>query len=65
MGCAATERVGEALEAQNPPKIRRRFASFRGRADRRLYDLDTELKRLCDEPRTVGEPLAAVLRMLA
>jgi Effector-associated domain 10 len=53
-----------ALNAQNPVKIKRYFRMYRRRASDRFFQVDVSLKRLCDELREVGEPLASVLRMI-
>ncbi|GAB4369678.1 MAG: hypothetical protein Kow00121_09780 [Elainellaceae cyanobacterium] len=53
-----------AINAQNPAKIKRYFRMYRRRASERFYQVDVTLKRLCEELREVGEPLASVLRMI-
>jgi Effector-associated domain 10 len=53
-----------ALNAQNPAKIKRYFRMYRRRASDRFYRVDASLKRLCEELREVGEPLASVLRII-
>jgi hypothetical protein len=56
--------VRNALTAQNPTMIQRYFRRYRQRAGNRFYQVDVMLKTLCEELRQVGEPLAAVLRLL-
>jgi Effector-associated domain 10 len=52
-----------ALNAQNPVKIKRYFRMYRRRASDRFYQVIVSLKRLCEELREVGEPLASILRI--
>ncbi|MDX2241454.1 MAG: hypothetical protein NW224_12285 [Leptolyngbyaceae cyanobacterium bins.302] len=56
--------LNQAITDQNPVKIRRFFRTYRRRAGDRFYRVDVDLKRLCGELRTVGDPLASVLRMI-
>ncbi|MEM1256242.1 MAG: toll/interleukin-1 receptor domain-containing protein [Cyanobacteria bacterium P01_H01_bin.21] len=53
-----------ALKAKNPVKIKRYFRLYRRRASQRFFQVDVTLKRLCEELREVGGPLASVLRMM-
>lgn len=59
-----SQNLDAALEAQNPVTIRRYFRLYRKRASQRFFQVDVTLKRLCEELREVGEPLALVLRMM-
>ena len=59
-----SQNLDAALNAQNPIKIKRFFRMYRRRASDRFYQVDVTLKRLCEELREVGEPLASVLRMI-
>jgi Effector-associated domain 10 len=59
-----TQNLDTALKAQNPAKIKRYFRLYRRRASERFFQVDVTLKRLCEELREVGEPLASVLRMI-
>lgn len=59
-----SERLDAALNTQNPAKIKRCFRMYRRRVSDRFYQVDVTLKRLCEELREVGEPLASVLRMI-
>lgn len=59
-----SQNLNVALSAQNPVKIKRYFRMYRRRAGDRFYQVDVTLKRLCEELREVGEPLASVLRMI-
>jgi Effector-associated domain 10 len=44
--------------------VKRYFRLYRRRAGERFYQIDTALKRLCDELQTICEPIAAVLRII-
>ncbi|MGD1899780.1 MAG: hypothetical protein ACFB16_22890 [Phormidesmis sp.] len=59
-----SQHLDAALEAQHPVKIRRYFRLYRKRASQRFFQVDVTLKRLCEELREVGGPLASVLRMM-
>ena len=59
-----SQNLDEALEAQHPVKIRRYFRLYRKRASQRFFQVDVTLKRLCEELREVGGPLASILRMM-
>ena len=59
-----SQNLDAALEAQHPGKIRRYFRLYRKRASQRFFQVDMTLKRLCEELREVGGPLASVLRMM-
>jgi hypothetical protein len=58
-------RLDTALAASDATKIRHFFRRYRRQAGERFYRVDIELKRMTDDLRKVGEPLAAVLRLLA
>jgi hypothetical protein len=53
-----------AIEESNPAKAKSNFRLCRGRASDRFYQVDVVLKRFCDNLRTIGEPLAAVLEII-
>ena len=53
-----------SLNTQNPVQVKRCFRKYRRRASDRFYQVDTSLKRLCEELRRVAEPLASVLRII-
>ena len=59
-----SQHLAAALEAQHPVKIRRYFRLYRKRASQRFFQVDVTLKRLCEELREVGGPLASVMRMM-
>jgi hypothetical protein len=65
---AALRKDAETLTAtfseKNPVTLKRCFRSFRRRASDRFFRVDVDLKSVCGELRTVGEPLASVLRMI-
>jgi hypothetical protein len=56
--------ITSALSEKNPAKARRYFQRFRQRAGNQFYQVDSELRTLCDELRKLGEPLASVLKIL-
>ena len=56
--------ITSALGEKNPAKARRYFQRFRQRAGNQFYQVDSELRTLCDELRKLGEPLASVLKIL-
>jgi hypothetical protein len=53
-----------AIEESNPAKAKSNFRLCRARASDRFYKVDVILKRFCDNLRTIGEPLAAVLEII-
>ena len=53
-----------ALTGGDPVKVRRLFRRYRKQSGDRFVWVDKALKRLCDKLRTIGEPLASVLRMI-
>jgi hypothetical protein len=53
-----------AVSERNPVKMKRYFRMYRRRANERFYQVDITLRRLCEELRKVGEPLAVILRMV-
>lgn len=59
-----TKNLDTALDIQNPIQIKRYFRRYRRQASVRFYQVDVTLKRLCEELRAVGDPLASVLRMI-
>ena len=60
-----SQNLEEALAANNPPKVKRFFRSYRRRAGNRFYRVDASLKDLCERLRDVAGPLASVLRMMS
>ena len=58
-----SERLDSALATQNPARIKRHFRRYRRQVGSRFHRVDVDLKRLCTELRTIGEPMAAVMRM--
>jgi hypothetical protein len=61
---ADSQKLESALDANDPVAVRQAFRRFRRQADERFYRVDVMLKRLCDDLRQVGEPLAAVLKVI-
>ena len=57
--------IDAAIGENDLPRIRRHFRRFRRQAVTRFFQVDTRLKRQCDELRKAGEPLAAIVRVLA
>jgi hypothetical protein len=58
------EKLEKTLVNHDPVKARYHFRSYRRLAARRFFRVDYNLKQQCHELRQVGEPLAAVLRIL-
>ncbi|MCB0034406.1 MAG: hypothetical protein KDE51_10320 [Anaerolineales bacterium] len=58
------ERLGEAVAGANPARMKRFFRRLERRASDRFYRIDIDLRRLCEDLRRVGEPLATVLSIL-
>lgn len=56
--------LDKLLITENPYKVKRVFQRFRREAGSRFFQIDLELKRLCDELRQVGGPLSSVLGRL-
>lgn len=54
----------QVLAGENPVKLTRAFRSYRSQAIRGFNRVDRELLGLCGELQTVGEPLAAMLRLI-
>lgn len=61
----AAEQLDHAIAARDPVKIRARFRHFRRQAGDRFYRVDLALKNLCEEQRTIGEPLALILETIS
>ncbi len=53
-----------ALAAGNTPNTIRLFRACRSQASRGFHQVDRDLLGVCEELRLIGEPLAAVLRMM-
>lgn len=58
------ERLGEAVAGANPARMKRFFRRLERRASDRFYRIDIDLRRLCEDLRRVGEPLATILSIL-
>jgi len=56
--------LDNAIAAGNPAQIKRCFRRYRRQAGACLYRVDVDLKRLCEDLREVGEPLASVMKMI-
>jgi hypothetical protein len=59
-----SDHLDDAIAAENPARIKRHFRRFSRHADARFQRVDSILKRLCEDLRKVGEPLASVMRMI-
>ncbi|HEU5088979.1 MAG TPA: CHAT domain-containing protein, partial [Roseiflexaceae bacterium] len=62
---ADAAKLDDALNANDPVKTRHYFRRFRRQMADRFYRVDIDLKRLCDDLRKVGEPLSALLEVIA
>ena len=54
----ASQMLDQALTSTNPHKVRQEFLRYRRGIAQRFYRVDTDLKDLCHELRTVAQPLA-------
>jgi hypothetical protein len=63
--CGEGVSLQTALSSNAPLKVKRCFRSYYTQASRRFFMIDLQLKSLCDEMRQIGEPLAAVMEMMA
>jgi hypothetical protein len=57
-------RLSEVLEADNPARVRRYFSRLDSQAGKRFYLIDIDLRRLCEDLRRVGNPLATILEII-
>lgn len=57
-------KLDAALAASDPARAKRFFQLVRRGAVDRFYRVDTQLKRQCDELRTIGGPLNSVLSLM-
>jgi DNA-binding SARP family transcriptional activator len=62
---ADSEDLDNAIAVENTAQIRRCFRRYRRQTSIRFHRVDAELKRLCEDLRRAGEPLASVIRMIA
>jgi len=62
---AEQTKLESAIAADDLDRMRRHFSRFRRCAGKQFYEVDTKLKRQCDELRKAGEPVAAIVRVLA
>jgi hypothetical protein len=58
------EALQQALDSRDAGRTRQAFQRYYSRASDCFYRVDLALKRLCEELRKVGEPLAFVLKVL-
>ncbi len=54
----------EVRKADNPARIRRSFSRLDSQAGKRFYLIDIDLRRLCEDLRRVGNPLATILKII-
>jgi hypothetical protein len=59
-----TEKLTQAIAAEEPNKISQYFRSFRNRVGLEFYRTDLMLKKVCDELSRAREPLAKVQEMI-
>lgn len=57
-------RLGEAIAGNNPVRMNRFFHRLEQRCRNRFYVIDVDLRRLCEDLRRVGQPLAVILKLL-
>lgn len=62
---ADSANLDAALQAGDPEQTRRAFLRFQRQTAEHFYRVDTDLKNLCGQLRTIGAPLAAVARVVA
>ncbi len=58
------EALGQAVAAQDAARERQAFQRLYSQAADRFYRVDTSLKRVCENLRTITEPLNTLLRIL-
>jgi hypothetical protein len=56
--------LDSAVKGSDPNQIKRYFRRYRRQAGERFFQVDIILKRLCEDLKQVGQPLAAVLRII-
>jgi hypothetical protein len=59
-----SHRLDSALADKDQARIRSSFRRYRRRAGNRFHDVDVDLKRLCEDLRHIGDPLATVMGVL-
>jgi hypothetical protein len=59
-----TEKLTQAVAAEEPNQTRQYFRSFRNRVGLQFYQTDLMLKKVCDELSRAREPLAKVQEMI-
>lgn len=57
--------LDHAIAGHDPVRTRSCFGRYRRAAGERFFQVDTELKDLCGQLRTIGTPLAAVAELIA
>jgi len=59
-----SQQLDQAISADNPARVKRYFRRFLRHAGSRFYRVDVALKRMCEDLRMVGDPLAEVMRLI-
>jgi hypothetical protein len=59
-----SHRLHSALADKDQARIRNSFRCYRRRAGNRFHNVDVVLKRLCEDLRHIGDPLATVMGVL-
>jgi hypothetical protein len=59
-----SDTLDEVLNSNNQAKVREGFRRYQRRSTQRFYQVDVELKAVCDQMRQIGIPLASVLEMI-
>lgn len=57
--------LDQAITGVNPALMKRFFRRLDSRAGNRFYRVDLDLRRLCEDLRRVGQPLATILQILS
>ena len=61
---AALAKLGQQLSVDDLPRLRDSFLRYRRWTGWRFFEVDKELKNLCESLRLIGQPLAAILQLL-
>jgi len=61
---AALDRLEQQLRETELPRLRDAFLRYRRWAGWRFFEVDKELKNVCESLRLIGQPLAAILQLL-
>ncbi len=61
---ADTAKLDQAIQAGDSAQIMRKVRLLRHQVLTRFFNTDTDLKKQCDQLRSIGEPLAALLKVI-